>query len=63
MIRLKRAYEKTDAADGERILVDRLWPRGLTKQKGRIDLTLKAMAPSTGLEKLSGSISATLAWT
>ncbi len=50
-IRIKRAYEAPDAADGERILVDRLWPRGLTKEKARIDLWLKDIAPSTELRK------------
>lgn len=54
MIRLKRAYEKPDADDGERILVDRLWPRGLTKQKARIDLWMKGIAPSTELRKWFG---------
>jgi uncharacterized protein YeaO (DUF488 family) len=50
-IRIKRAYEQPDAGDGERILVDRLWPRGLTKEKAKIDLWLKDVAPSTELRK------------
>jgi uncharacterized protein YeaO (DUF488 family) len=50
-IRIKRAYEEPDANDGERILVDRLWPRGLTKKKAKIDLWLKDVAPSTELRK------------
>jgi uncharacterized protein YeaO (DUF488 family) len=50
-IRIKRAYEKPDAEDGTRILVDRLWPRGLTKEKARVDLWLKDVAPSTELRK------------
>ncbi len=50
-IRIKRAYEQPDAGDGERILVDRLWPRGLTKEKAKIDLWLKEVAPSTELRK------------
>jgi len=50
-IRIKRAYEKPDRADGTRILVDRLWPRGLTKEKAKVDLWLKAVAPSTELRK------------
>lgn len=54
MIKLKRAYQKPDVADGERILVDRLWPRGLTKQEAGIDLWLKAIAPSTELRKWFG---------
>ncbi|PZR72888.1 MAG: hypothetical protein DLM52_12055 [Chthoniobacterales bacterium] len=53
-IKLKRAYEKPDKADGTRILVDRLWPRGLTKRKASIDLWLKEIAPSTELRKWFG---------
>ena len=50
-IRIKRVYEKPDASDGKRILVDRLWPRGLTKEKARVDHWLKDVAPSTELRK------------
>jgi len=50
-IRIKRVYEEPDADDGTRILVDRLWPRGLTKEKARVDLWLKNVAPSTNLRK------------
>jgi uncharacterized protein YeaO (DUF488 family) len=50
-IRIKRAYEEPDGEDGRRILVDRLWPRGLTKEKAKIDLWLKDVAPSTELRK------------
>jgi len=50
-IRIKRAYEEPDREDGTRILVDRLWPRGLTKEKARVDLWLKDIAPSTELRK------------
>lgn len=50
-IKLKRAYEKLDKTDGTRILVDRLWPRGLTKRKANIDLWSKEIAPSTELRK------------
>ena len=53
-IRLKRAYEKPEATDGTRILVDRLWPRGLTKEKAAADLWLKEVAPSTELRKWFG---------
>lgn len=53
-IKLKRAYETPYKADGARILVDRLWPRGLTKRKARIDLWLKEIAPSTELRKWFG---------
>ncbi len=48
---LKRAYEKPQKKDGKRILVDRLWPRGLTKEAARIDLWLKEIAPTTELRK------------
>jgi uncharacterized protein YeaO (DUF488 family) len=50
-IKIKRVYEKPDKDDGKRILVDRLWPRGLTKRKASIDLWLKDIAPSTELRK------------
>ena len=48
---IKRAYEEPERQDGTRILVDRLWPRGLTKEKAKIDLWLKDVAPSTELRK------------
>lgn len=50
-IKIKRVYEEPSKADGMRILVDRLWPRGLTKQKASVDLWLKEIAPSTELRK------------
>ena len=50
-IRIKRVYEEPDGEDGTRILVDRLWPRGLTKEKAKVDLWLKDVAPSTELRK------------
>jgi uncharacterized protein YeaO (DUF488 family) len=50
-IKIKRVYEKPDKEDGIRILVDRLWPRGLTKERAGIDLWLKDIAPSTELRK------------
>jgi uncharacterized protein YeaO (DUF488 family) len=50
-IKLKRVYEKPDPKDGFRILVDRLWPRGFTKEKAAADLWLKDIAPSTELRK------------
>ena len=53
-IKIKRVYEKPDKEDGIRILVDRLWPRGLTKEKAGIDLWLKEIAPSTELRKWFG---------
>jgi uncharacterized protein YeaO (DUF488 family) len=53
-IKLKRVYEQPDTKDGERVLVDRLWPRGLTKEKARVDLWLKEIAPSTELRRWFG---------
>ncbi|HEY7783643.1 MAG TPA: DUF488 domain-containing protein [Pyrinomonadaceae bacterium] len=53
-ITIKRAYQQPDRADGVRVLVDRLWPRGLTKEKANIDLWLKDIAPSTQLRKWFG---------
>lgn len=53
-IKIKRAYEEPDEADGFRILVDRLWPRGVTKEKAKLDLWLKEIAPSTELRKWFG---------
>jgi uncharacterized protein YeaO (DUF488 family) len=50
-IRLKRAYEGPAADDGTRVLVDRLWPRGITKEKAAIDRWAKELAPSTELRK------------
>jgi len=53
-IRLKRAYEPHDQADGTRVLVDRLWPRGVTKADAAIDHWMKDLAPSTELRKWFG---------
>lgn len=53
-MKTKRVYEKPSRDDGKRILVDRLWPRGLTKEKAGIDLWLKDIAPSTELRKWFG---------
>ena len=50
-IKLKRVYEAPAASDGTRILVDRLWPRGIAKAKAKIDLWLKEIAPSNALRK------------
>jgi len=50
-IELKRVYEAPAAGDGTRILVDRLWPRGIAKDKAKVDLWLKAIAPSDALRK------------
>lgn len=54
MIRLKRVYEPPSRTDGTRILVDRLWPRGLTKERAAVTLWLKDVAPSTELRKWFG---------
>jgi uncharacterized protein YeaO (DUF488 family) len=50
-IALKRAYDEPEASDVTRILVDRLWPRGLSKERAHIDLWLKEIAPSNELRK------------
>jgi uncharacterized protein YeaO (DUF488 family) len=50
-VRLKRAYEPPAAADGMRILIDRLWPRGVSKERAAIDQWMKDIAPSTALRK------------
>ena len=49
MLKTKRIYEPPSSDDGERILVDRLWPRGLSKEKARIDEWMKEIAPSDEL--------------
>ncbi len=51
MITIKRIYNQPETKDGFRILVDRLWPRGMTKEKAKIDLWLKEIAPSNELRK------------
>jgi uncharacterized protein YeaO (DUF488 family) len=50
-IRFKRAYERPSKADGTRVLIDRLWPRGVTKAKAAIDQWFRDLAPSTELRK------------
>ncbi len=50
-ISVKRVYEPTSKTDGFRVLVDRVWPRGVTKGRAKIDLWLKSVAPSTQLRK------------
>jgi uncharacterized protein YeaO (DUF488 family) len=54
MVQLKRVYEKPSRKDGIRVLVDRLWPRGLTKERAAVKLWLKDVAPSTELRKWFG---------
>ena len=53
-IKLKRAYERRTAGDGTRILIDRLWPRGVKRADAAIDQWAKDIAPSTGLRKWFG---------
>ena len=53
-IRTKRVYEPTNSHDGFRILVDRVWPRGMTQEQVRADVWLKDAAPSTALRKCFG---------
>ena len=53
-LKLKRAYEAPAAADGTRVLVDRLWPRGLKKERAAFDLWAKDLAPSNELRKWFG---------
>jgi uncharacterized protein YeaO (DUF488 family) len=57
-LRLKRAYEPALPEDGVRVLVDRLWPRGLSRDKAGIDLWLKEVAPSDALRRWFGHQSA-----
>lgn len=51
MLKVKRVYEKPSPADGERFLVDRLWPRGLKKEDAHFQAWLKDLAPSTDLRR------------
>ncbi|HKB16621.1 MAG TPA: DUF488 family protein [Planctomycetota bacterium] len=53
-VRIKRAYETPARSDGRRILVDRLWPRGLTQAAARIDFWARAIAPSNALRRWYG---------
>lgn len=50
-IKLKRVYDAAEEDDGVRVLVDRVWPRGLSKERARVDLWIKELAPSTELRK------------
>ena len=54
IIRIKRAYENPTKDDGKRILVDRLWPRGISKEKAKIDIWPKELAPSSELRRWYG---------
>jgi uncharacterized protein YeaO (DUF488 family) len=53
-VKLKRAYAPASAEDGKRVLVDRLWPRGLSKRRAAVDQWMKDIAPSPGLRKWFG---------
>lgn len=53
-VQVKRVYDAPEESDGRRILVDRLWPRGLTKEKAAIDVWLKEVSPSNELRKWYG---------
>jgi uncharacterized protein YeaO (DUF488 family) len=50
-VRLKRAYEPARTADGRRVLVDRIWPRGVSREQARLDEWARELAPSTGLRR------------
>ncbi len=54
MLKIKRAYDKKESGDGKRILIDRLWPRGLSKAEADIDEWIKELGPSTELRKWFG---------
>jgi uncharacterized protein YeaO (DUF488 family) len=53
-VRARRVYEPAEESDGRRVLVDRLWPRGLSKERARLDEWLKAVAPSDELRRWYG---------
>jgi uncharacterized protein YeaO (DUF488 family) len=54
MVKVKRIYEAPEKGDGFRVLVDRLWPRGVSKERAHLDLWLKDVAPSDALRKWFG---------
>lgn len=53
-VKIKRVYEPAEPEDGTRVLVDRLWPRGLSKERAKVDLWLKEVAPSAELRTWYG---------
>lgn len=53
-IALKRVYDEPEPSDGIRVLIDRLWPRGLSKERARVDVWMKEIAPSNELRKWFG---------
>lgn len=54
MLQIKRVYEKKSSSDGYRILVDRLWPRGVSKEEAHVSIWLKDVSPTPGLRKWFG---------
>jgi len=54
MFKVKRIYDAPDPSDGYRVLVDRIWPRGVSKEKARIDLWMNQIAPSDALRRWFG---------
>lgn len=54
MLKIKRIYDSTEKSDGVRVLVDRLWPRGISKERAHLDLWLKEIGPSNALRKWFG---------
>lgn len=59
-LRAKRVYEEATVEDGRRVLVDRLWPRGVSKERARVDFWAREIAPSNELRRELGSETATL---
>jgi uncharacterized protein YeaO (DUF488 family) len=53
-VRIKRAYEPAEASDGYRVLIDRLWPRGISKQRARLDEWARELGPSADLRRWFG---------
>lgn len=53
-VRLKRAYESPEGSDGYRVLIDRIWPRGVTREQARLDEWARELAPSTELRRWFG---------
>ncbi len=53
-VAIKRVYDQPEPGDGTRVLVDRLWPRGLSKERAKVDAWLKEVAPSNDLRKWFG---------
>ena len=53
-VQVRRVYDPPEASDGQRVLVDRLWPRGLSKERAHLDEWCKDVAPSTGLRQWYG---------